>query len=128
MYEKRPEFDIILESFVTTYYEDIKYTSLNEAEKTKFADQLVTKLFKDIKKKSLKIDDKEIAKTKGDFTKHSSYKTIGKALRFLEESADQNQHTELSNRVKTLKETHQLLASNKDIFKNTCTFHVKQYM
>ena len=118
MYEKRDEFDVLIESIVTTYYDDIKFNTLNEAEKMKFADQLVTKLFKDIKKKTLKIDDKEIAKTKGDFTKHSSYKTIGKALKFLEESANQNQHTELANRVKVLKETHQLLASNKDIFKN----------
>ena len=103
MYERRDEFTVLVESMILTYHDDVKLNTLNETEKVKFADQLVTKLFKDIKKKTFaSADMKEISKTKGDFAKYKDNKTIGRALRFLEESAEQINHTDLANRVKTL--------------------------
>ena len=118
MYDNRSEFDVLLESMVTTYYGDVKYNVLTEGEKLKAADQLVTKLFKDIKKKSLKLSDKDIEKTKGDFSKHPEYKTMCRAIRFLEESANSQNNAGLSEKVKVLRETEKLLVANKDIFKN----------
>jgi len=118
MYDNRSEHDILLESMVTTYYADIKYDVLTESEKLKAADQLITKLFKDIKNKTLKMNDKDIEKTKGDFSKHPNYKELCRALRFLEESANSQNNAGLSEKVKVLRETEGLLISNKDVFKN----------
>ena len=118
MYERQSEFDVLLESHVTTYYENIKYSTLNEAEKMKMADQIVTKLFKDIKKKTLKMSDKDIERTKGDFSKHPEHKTIVRAIRFLEESNNSLGNAGLEERIKILKEADQLLIANKDVFKN----------
>lgn len=107
--------DIMLEN-MSYRLENVNYDVLCEEEKAKFADGVVTKLFNDIKKKMNKNDYTEINKSKGDVTKLSSYKTMGRALNFLEASSKELMNHEIDDRTKTLKETYKVLTSHKDVF------------
>lgn len=100
----------------TTCLPEQKVMNLNEDSKTKMADQIISKLYKSIKRKSNDIDFPEIETSAGDITKMTSYKDLKNSLIFLEGVSKNSSNLELKQLVTDLLQAEQFLLQYKKYF------------
>jgi uncharacterized protein YlzI (FlbEa/FlbD family) len=80
-------YDTLLESMLVreeTQWTPYKLRSLNETGKTTLADNVVTRLFNDIKSKAMSVDFAFIDDTRGNITKLQNFSSIDNAIKFLQ--------------------------------------------
>lgn len=117
--KRKYDIDDQLRPICESYLSDkVNYKVLCEDEKMKMADNVVTKLFGDIKRKAYKCDLGDVDRTKGDIKALKNYKALVRALNFLEQTANQQVSNDIGHRVDVLKEAHGVLLSHRDVFKS----------
>lgn len=85
--------DILLQEHLLredTQWTEYKLRTMNEEQKSAVVDNIVTKLFQDIKSKSLSVDFSIIDESKGNIKKIANYKTIDNAISYLNKFANEN--------------------------------------
>jgi hypothetical protein len=86
-------YESLLESYLIreeTDWTAYKIRKLNEDKKSVVADNIVTKLFNDIKSKSLTVDFAPIDVTKGDIKKLKNYSALENGIKYLNKVAESN--------------------------------------
>jgi hypothetical protein len=73
-----------------TQWTEYKLRTLSEDQKSAVVDNIVTKLFQDIKSKSLSVDFSILDDSKGNIKKVANYKTIDNAINYLHKFANEN--------------------------------------
>lgn len=91
-------------------------SKLNEEEKSNMADKLISKMYKDIQKRSKDIDIPEIQGSRGDISKVTGYKDLKNAIKYLEKVAEKSSNEDFKEVVKDLNDTEQFLIKYKDYF------------
>lgn len=100
----------------TTYMPERDVMRLNEDNKMKMADKIISRLYRSIKRKSNDIDFPEIEVSSGDITKMASYKDLKNSLIFLEEVAKKDSNRDLLQLVNDLSYAEQFLIQYKKYF------------
>lgn len=70
---------------------------LTEEKKNKLTDNIVTKLFKDIKAKSMNVDFAEIDSSRGNITHFKNYNALNNAINYLDKIANSNANKNVSD-------------------------------
>lgn len=106
----------LLENYIVRTGKDrLYYNTLNESEKKILSRNMVNKLFKSIKSKSLKVDYFGLEKTKGDITKFKKYSDIENSIAILHRMYNADP-TNSPSEILTLVKTLESLKKNKNDF------------
>lgn len=116
--------DMILNESVLIEGSDFKRKDIEvlcEEEKLQLGDKIITKLFNDIKKKTLNADYAIIDKTKGDINKLANIKELERAINFLNQNSQKINSRVMMEHTKTLTDSMRHLKTHKAEFQRAYT-------
>lgn len=93
------------------------YNSLTEEAKSEKGEKIVTRLFKDIKNKALKLDFSDIEVSKGDITKINNYEALDNAIKFLNKMSNNIKSPAVHSALGEINMAHASLKSYKNYYK-----------